>query len=1237
MRSTLLLLSAAAGCAILVTTARAEASCPSPPIIGCTSAQGCNPPVEPFLIVEPFRIKVQYHDQCAGEDLTIVRGRVGSSGAWQEIQRDGANSGGWRTATWNNRTPNTNYCFQIVRKKGSQTLTSAIKCKRTPVDCPPPIIGFAGDDPAAFPEVGTGHIDVQYHDQCGQEDYTRVYRRNGTFGPWFLIQSDGHDSVGWRTAEADGLKPDWTYCFKVVTTKWGISKTSSIKCKRTNPIEPVSGKLFEVADVGNVGSGSGSTAEIFQPTTTGTYRIRGSYFGYGGPCPGVVVADSQDRLIGIERCGELEVALTAGRSYQIYLTNGRGSPGAQSRCSLWIDEDQVKLNAYCGWQPVALEDVAANIDLVAVHLPPSRFVPDPNLSSAFDPPRIRMTLLTGHGPKQFGEVSGTGVANGAYIPTLEAHDHAVVLIGFEADTPLRQPVRLALNDANLADSDGDGLGDGLEASAGTCRHGNDFTAGFDCSRAHDPWDTDADGIPDDWELLGRPDSFVRPGGDQPLPYWGADPRHKDLFLEIDFAKKKEECEDGTEDPCDAKLPPESARIAASAWGFENTQDPSRRETNADQLDNPDGQPGIRLHIDSGVPPETVDDWTLYGDWGGHTVYDLKEDVPDDEDPWVQPDEVWDDMAPIRYGIFRPIISYPGDGGQAKWGPWVSMGITGPVTRSAYLLVHEVGHSFGLDHGGPFQLESEVPGYDPEGGGLNCKPLYRGIMPYSADSPKYHGFADDASINFRPMNNTSLIERGALFHYATQMTPESKAEIVQHLREKYEYLVDESTGDVDWNRDGIISDEPVRAGANIAPRNCDQARINRTLLPSWMRASRGLSLAPFEDQIHAAWVDGQSLGMARITVQRECSDMSPDACMNVASHPSVPSLSTHGLDLEAIEYNSGGTVTHRLALVSSHLDDDTIRARLLRPNMSWTEEVVAEPVLPDGSQLQISGEPDLVFTPSGDPAQSIGILFFRDAEGFVYQRNVRIVNDTLAFGPIEAVLIGGWSSSQLRITDSSSPAGLHAYPHDIAPWNMTPSTPKVLHLFAADGSSIAILQRQSPGSNTYDLERLIDGVGPVTGRPSPVWVTYFDDRPHLGTLFVYNTSVDQDMYVSRGQPFGSLSNPWWDVQLFHKVDAHKAAGIAAIFRPGIDEQPRLLIMRRDYDDDGVPTALHRRLWLRPRAESIFDTDYYGYNDWLTLKYTLCPQVAELGDDLFWGSPAVDCAPYPARDQTHERGL
>jgi hypothetical protein len=195
------------------------------------------------------------------------------------------------------------------------------------------------------------------------------------------------------------------------------------------------------------------------------------------------------------------------------------------------------------------------------------------------------------------------------------------------------PVRVYRNDA-ARDRDGDGLGDQLEGALGTCASNTGSVAGANCNEIADPRDTDGDGLQDGWEALGKDYKFqdgnVTTSGHLALPNWGANPRHKDIFIEVDFRRLdyKENLAGLTR-----HMPAETARQMAATYGDAATTDFFLKAAHAVSVDNPDRLPGISLHLDTGVAPERLEDATIYGDWGGYNPVDA---APDPNDPGWDP-------------------------------------------------------------------------------------------------------------------------------------------------------------------------------------------------------------------------------------------------------------------------------------------------------------------------------------------------------------------------------------------------------------------------------------------------------------------------------------------------------------------------------------------------------------------------------------------------------------------------
>jgi V8-like Glu-specific endopeptidase len=100
-----------------------------------------------------------------------------------------------------------------------------------------------------------------------------------------------------------------------------------------------------------------------------------------------------------------------------------------------------------------------------------------------------------------------------------------------------------------------------------------------------PVDTDGDSIPDQWETA----PFTVTVNGQPvtvdLAAMGADPRHKDMFVQLDYMQRP--------DGVSFQLPPQA-------------MDAMRASFEAAPVWNPDGEPGIRLHLDAGPGSKTWD-------------------------------------------------------------------------------------------------------------------------------------------------------------------------------------------------------------------------------------------------------------------------------------------------------------------------------------------------------------------------------------------------------------------------------------------------------------------------------------------------------------------------------------------------------------------------------------------------------------------------------------------------------
>lgn len=263
---------------------------------------------------------------------------------------------------------------------------------------------------------------------------------------------------------------------------------------------------------------------------------------------------------------------------------------------------------------------------------------------------------------------------------------------------------------NLVVDPATGLWSGDAVSPVQCAQGTGGDAVRICwaiSALSDDGDIDEDGLLDSWEINGLDydgDGFIEVN----LPAYGADPLHKDLFLQLNWVP--------THAPSrDAIFQVKRAFAAAPLDAGGN--------------DNPDGLPGINLWIDTGAATDASG--TLIGDdLGGGGEIDTPPSGPICDLDGALYEAKTANFDTARQYIFRYMVladdmlcdvDY---GGRGELGGNDSF-VLNEMFEGASIM-HEFGHNLNLDHGG-FQAH-------------NCKPNYISVMNYDHASgiPQYGG-------------------------------------------------------------------------------------------------------------------------------------------------------------------------------------------------------------------------------------------------------------------------------------------------------------------------------------------------------------------------------------------------------------------------------------------------------------------------------------------------------------------
>lgn len=762
------------------------------------------------------------------------------------------------------------------------------------------------------------------------------------------------------------------------------------------------------------------------------------------------------------------------------------------------------------------------------------------------------------------------------------------------------PVRMYRNDVAFsgADPDRDGLGVELERQLQTCSSATDSFGAFTCDRVVDLRDTDGDGISDGWEVLGRDFGNVYVA----LPTWGSDPRHKDIFIEVDYRRLTAE-ENST--GIDEKMPAAVALEFADMFADKATTDPLIRLHHATLVGNPDQQPGINIHLDTGRPPERPEHATIYGDWGGYDALDAKQAG---DGNWVGQDigNLWKTkMHASRRGIFRYGPGHKDGGGKCSSG--IACGYN---FNSIGNFAHETLHGLDIDHNGPWDID-RIP--------ANCKPNW----PSNANYAYYSQFRLSDGRGRGPLNNTRLREWKAVAvprqcPHELEHNPEGlqlaagpanasgvrcdnrSDPYMRDLSTLYRYRVDFDNGHVDWNRDGIFAPEnqTVRAYANLQPsESCEFTRYNRVVF----RNTEPVALAITRVGHHTLIFDLDQQGALRYrdsVSDWQCAPADEDCPGSSFGDPVAVSFgrAIRAFDAEAVNIDG----SYQVAIVAVD-DRGLMRERRLHLKPDGTLSL-DQGIRTLRTSQPVAGDPSLSATRDGTTL----FLAYKHFDNGLFWNSRKT-----QFWEAERRASDG-PGRPLATTPDASAALAGGY--------ALGTSDEVMYLFHLNAEGKLRLRTFDPEQERWPDVRKADreGTYSIRGRPALEWVPNALGSETPGQLHMGYRTLEGHYRMMRshydtGQErlvFGlesSFDNVWLTGNAFDWTAS------------GAGTHPQLWAVLHFKNED-----LGSHIQFRPRADGILDVDMRNYDDWSVVAWAACRHIVNPGDLV---SSPIRCGPRP----------
>ena len=247
-------------------------------------------------------------------------------------------------------------------------------------------------------------------------------------------------------------------------------------------------------------------------------------------------------------------------------------------------------------------------------------------------------------------------------------------------------------------------------------------------------DTDGDGLPDVWEEQGL---TLADGTVMPLNEWGADPKRPDIFLQMNWMPSEFEslgCFDNPQQRACAEANTKSYRPSADVL---------------QQLVDKFDEHGVSLHIDAGASYSNIPNYAErhggeYGEFSryyfqgvmpGLKLMDNIDELLGDRSAVFRSGMIGDSMGPGNYSVGLSLV-----GDNAFYVANHERMTTDEQLRNT--IMHELGHTLGLDHNGSTKFANEVPKSD-------YLPNYYSVMNYLYQFSHFD-YSDEEAVSGGPL-------------------------------------------------------------------------------------------------------------------------------------------------------------------------------------------------------------------------------------------------------------------------------------------------------------------------------------------------------------------------------------------------------------------------------------------------------------------------------------------------------